>query len=301
MRKFLNDLDIAQDFLDVYLQPEIKKQCNLPSLSIEPGSYIENNLKAYYSDIVYKVDLLNQSEPAYIYVLIEHQSSAEVLMPFRILRYQLAIIEQYLDKQGKHAVKLPLVVPLVFYNGKRSPYPHSCDINDLFANKDLYQYIKLGKFKLIDLTVMDNEEIWKHQKIALLEVLAKHIYLRDFKELSAFVIQALKHVDKFGTDSKLLMATFSYLMDAREPDEIEFLIEQVKVETPYYEESIMTYAEKLKQEGRQEGLQQGMQQGLLNGKQDIVTNMLKSGMMPQDIAKCTGIPLNQVKEFGKKH
>ncbi|MDQ5919990.1 MAG: putative transposase, YhgA-like, partial [Pseudomonadota bacterium] len=38
-------------------------------------------------------------------------------MPFRILRYQVQIIDYHLHNKGKNSKKLPLVVPLVFYNG----------------------------------------------------------------------------------------------------------------------------------------------------------------------------------------
>ncbi len=49
VKKFLSDLDAARDFIDVYLPIEIKNKCDLSSIIIEPGSYIEDDLKMHFS------------------------------------------------------------------------------------------------------------------------------------------------------------------------------------------------------------------------------------------------------------
>ena len=103
VRQFLSDLSVAREFLEIYLPENIKSKCDLNSLTIEPGSYIEPDLKTHCSDIVYKAKLY-PNEPAkfaYIYTLIEHQSHPEILMPYRILNYQSAIIRNHLDKLDK--------------------------------------------------------------------------------------------------------------------------------------------------------------------------------------------------------
>ena len=139
VKLFLSDLKVAREFLEYYLPHELQSKCDFSSVSIEPESYIENNLKRYCSDIVYKVNISSgkEVESAYIYLLIEHQSTAELLMPLRMLRYQLAIIQKHVDKQGGNVLKLPMVVPIVLYNGLKSPYPYAQNIADLFADQVL--------------------------------------------------------------------------------------------------------------------------------------------------------------------
>ncbi len=53
-----------------------------------------------------------------MYALIEHQSTPDKLMAFRLLRYGLAAMQRHLD--AGHDT-LPLVVPILFYHGKVSP------------------------------------------------------------------------------------------------------------------------------------------------------------------------------------
>ncbi|MEN9390738.1 MAG: hypothetical protein RL017_35, partial [Pseudomonadota bacterium] len=136
-RKYLSNIDVAKEFLSIYLEPKILIKCDIATLQIDNNSYIEPNLSAHYSDVVYKMQLLDNNSSVYIFNLIEHQVHPEIMMPFRIMRYQIAIIQRYLE-QNKQAKQLPLVAAFVFYTGKRSPYPYHIDITELFANRELY-------------------------------------------------------------------------------------------------------------------------------------------------------------------
>jgi predicted transposase/invertase (TIGR01784 family) len=66
----------AAGFLKHYLPENVLQVLDLASLEIAKDSFIEKDLKDYYSDILYKVMLAGK--PAYlrgyIYVLFEHKS-----------------------------------------------------------------------------------------------------------------------------------------------------------------------------------------------------------------------------------
>jgi predicted transposase/invertase (TIGR01784 family) len=79
---------------------------------------VEEDLRAYYSDVLYSVRTTEGD--GYIHVLIEHQSTSDKHMAFRLMRYAIAAMQRHLDAGNK---KLPLVVPVLFYTGRRSPYP----------------------------------------------------------------------------------------------------------------------------------------------------------------------------------
>ncbi len=318
VRKHLSNIEVAKDFLDIHLPLEIKSRCDLSSVVVESGSYIDDDLKTHCSDIVYKLKLLtgDQDSCIYVYTLIEHQSSPEVLMPLRILRYQLAIIQKHLDnKKVSNDHKLPLVVPLVLYNGRKSPYPYSCNIAELFEHRELYQTIPLGLFKLVDLTVLEDDEILKHRKLALLEMITKHIYRRDFVSVIELVVRVLQIAHKNELDVSLVMSAVNYLGKARDEDEVKPLFAQIKDNAPYYEGVVMSYAETLKQEGvqlgkqeglqlgKQEGLQLGKQEGLQLGKQEaqkeIAQQLLKSGVDNAIIIMATHLTKVEVEELRK--
>jgi predicted transposase/invertase (TIGR01784 family) len=98
------------------LPKHLREQCDLRTLQLESGSFIEEDLRASHSDILYS--LKTQHGEGYIYILIEHQSSPDRHMAFRLMRYAIAAMQRHLDK-GHH--QLPLVIPLLFYHGRIAP------------------------------------------------------------------------------------------------------------------------------------------------------------------------------------
>lgn len=49
---FLSQPEIARDFIEIHLPPSLKQICNLDTLHLESGSFIEDRLRQYYSDIL---------------------------------------------------------------------------------------------------------------------------------------------------------------------------------------------------------------------------------------------------------
>lgn len=177
-RKFLGDIEVARDFLDIHLPPHVRKHCDLSTLTMESGSFVENDLRSRFSDMLYSVQ--TTAGVGYVYCLIEHQSWPEKLMPLRLHRYSLATMQRHID-QGHE--KLPMVIPLLFYHGRTSPYPYATRRLDCFADPELAESIYMQAFPLIDITAMPDNEILTHRRIALLELVQKNIRARDMIEL----------------------------------------------------------------------------------------------------------------------
>lgn len=118
-RQFLTQPDIARDFMEIHLPAELRAVCDLSTLKLESGSFVEDDLRQYFSDVLYS--LKTTSGDGYIHVLVEHQSTPDRHMAFRLIRYAVAAMQRHLEAGHK---KLPLVIPVLFYTGKRSPYPY---------------------------------------------------------------------------------------------------------------------------------------------------------------------------------
>jgi hypothetical protein len=81
-----------------------------PSLQLQPGSFLDEALAATHSDLLFSA--LLAGHPSLLYLLFEHQSSPDVWMPFRVLRYQVRIWEAYL-KENPGEVHLPPIAVVV--------------------------------------------------------------------------------------------------------------------------------------------------------------------------------------------
>ena len=185
-RQMLTQKEVARDFLQLYLPAQFLSICDLSTLQLASGSFIEEDLRSSYSDILYS--LQTRHGAGYIYALIEHQSSPDKFMAFRLMRYTLVAIQRHLD--AGHDT-LPLVVPILFYHGAVSPWPHTLNWHQLIDHPDLTSALYGGDFPLVDLTVMPVNQFILHQRMAMLELLQKHIRQRDLAELQPILIALL--------------------------------------------------------------------------------------------------------------
>ncbi len=310
-RQSLSDVQIARDFFEVHLPRGILAKIDLNSLVICKESYIDEELKEYIDDIVYKVNV-EEEQQGYIYLALEHQSTAKHLMAFRFIKYQLSIIDNHL-KQNPNCKYLPLVFPLLYYHGKKTPYPEPTDFFDLFINKDLAREFFLRPLRVIDTNKFSDEEIKTHKLSGLLELVQKHIYDRDFllltNQLKELILKIATNVDR---DFLLVYLdnTLYYIMKKAEiSDKIKF--KEALNEIPLVKESsiMSTMAEQWVSEGFQKGIHEGKQQGIQEGKQQGIQEgiklaafkMLQAGICCNEISRITGLSKIDIKNLDSKH
>ncbi|CAD7561898.1 Uncharacterized protein YfaD [Citrobacter europaeus] len=256
-KKIMSYPEMARDFLDIHLPVALREICDMQTLKLESTSFIEQDLRAYYSDVLWS--LKTREGQGYIYCVIEHQSTAVQHMAFRLMRYATAAMQHHLDAGHKTP---PLVIPMLFYHGQQSPYPWSLNWLDEFDNPQLARQLYSEAFPLVDITVIPDDEIAQHQGIALLELMQKHIRDRDLMGLVDRLVSLL--VTSTANDSQL-QTLFNYLLRYGDASHVSGFIHEVAERSPHNKERLMTIAERLKQEGHHNGLQQGIEQGIQQG------------------------------------
>ncbi len=73
VKLFLRQPDTARDFLAFHLPAPIHALCDMKTLKLESSSFIDDDLRESYSDVLWSVK--TEQGPGYIYCLIEHQST----------------------------------------------------------------------------------------------------------------------------------------------------------------------------------------------------------------------------------
>lgn len=292
-KQFLRQADTARDFLDIHLPPALRQLCDLDSLTLESGSFIEENLRAYYSDVLWA--LKTAAGEGYIYVVIEHQSSPDAYMAFRMMRYAIAAMQRHLDNGHK---TLPLVVPILFYHGVATPYPWSLSWLDKFADPALAKQLYTMPFPLVDITVVPDDEIVQHRRVALLELMQKHIRQRDLLGIVEHLTAIL--LSGYANDRQL-KTLFNYLIHSGKALRLGKFIREVAQRVPQHKEKLMTIAERLREVGRRQGKREGRQEGLEKGRLEgveegqraearrIAQTMLAEGMALETVLRITGL------------
>lgn len=289
-KTFLSRMETARDFIAIHLPSALLRLCDLQTLHLESGSFIEDDLHPYFSDMLYSLKTV--CGDGYIHVLIEHQSSPDKHMAFRLMRYAIAAMQRHLEAGHK---TLPLVIPILFYQGRRSPYPYSMNWLDNFVDPQLAGKIYSQNFPLVDITVIADDEIMQHRSMAALTLIQKHIRQRDLTRLFDKLAGLLTRNHISGQQ---VIALVNYMLQAGKAQDARTLLFEMAQHAPQYGDELMTLAEQLKQEGRTEGIQQGIQEGMHTGEREasrkIAQAMLKKGISVADVIEMTGITAEEL-------
>ncbi|HGJ5877935.1 MAG TPA: Rpn family recombination-promoting nuclease/putative transposase [Arsenophonus nasoniae] len=122
----------------------------------------------------------------------------------------------------------------------------------------------------------------QHKRMALLELIQKHIRRRDMTELLDSIVKLLSY--NYYTDNQVI-TMFNYLIqegNAKKP--MEFITEIAK-QSEKHEGALMTIAQQIEEIG----INKGIQQGKLEAQLEIARQMLESGMDRQSVMKFTGL------------
>jgi predicted transposase/invertase (TIGR01784 family) len=303
-KQSLSDIAVAKDFLETHVPTKILANFNLDNIELCKESYVDEDLKEQLTDVVYRANI-NSGGSGYIYMLLEHQSTAINMMPLRILKYQIEIIENH-KLQFPDDPKLPVVFPVIFYHGVESPYPYSLNFLDLFHEPALMKEYFARTTHLIDLTQISDEAIKQHKIISLLEYTQKHIRDRDFlllfDELKDLLSNVYSHLTPIDQHLAYLNSCLTYLFsEANISDKAEFIN---KLETiDMMKETTMgfgTLAQHFEEQGIQKGLQQGAEKAALNTTKKIAIKLLAKKLSLKLISEATGLSDEELQKLRSK-
>ncbi len=149
---------------------------------------------------------------------------------------------------------------------------------DEFDDPQLARQLYTEAFPLVDITIVPDDEIMQHRRIALLELIQKHIRDRDLIGMVDRITTLL--VRGFTNDSQL-QTLFNYLLQCGDTSRFTRFIQEIAERSPLQKERLMTIAERLRQEGHQIGWQEGKLEGLQEGMHEqaikIALRMLEQG------------------------
>lgn len=300
-RSAMANSKVAQEFFTIHLPDKIKNIVDFNSIQLQKDSFINDNLKQNVTDLLFSAKF--NLTTGYFYLLIEHQSTPQKLMPLRILKYVIGVFELHL--KTTKSKKLPIVYPMLFYNGRAS-YNYSTDIFDLFEDdKKIAQEIFLKPFQLIDLTKLSDKNFASMLYYGVLAKTMKHIFANDFLLKLRELIYDLKQIENQG-DLDYIYSIISYIILAGEIKSKEAFHDIIKTGLiKVDEEQIMTLAEIYRQEGRQEGKQAGLQEGEKKGRQEgrqeaicsVITSLIQQGFSIEKIAKYINLSVAEVKRL----
>ncbi|MDB6369412.1 Rpn family recombination-promoting nuclease/putative transposase, partial [Photorhabdus bodei] len=228
----------------------------------------------------------------YIYCLIEHQSTPDPLMAWRLMYYAMLAMAAHLKKGH---TELPLVAPLLFYHGEVRPYPYSNRWLDCFTLPEQAAHLYRQAFPLVDVSVLSDEEILTHKGVALMELVQKHIRCRDMQEWLLQLVELLNA--GYNTTEQLNVVLLYILLNGHTLD-LSHFVHQLIEQSPEHETMLMTIAEQLEQKGLERGIKQGIElgreEGREEGKLETARALLRHGVSLDIIVTSTGLSRDKI-------
>ncbi|MFI7786940.1 transposase, partial [Citrobacter amalonaticus] len=277
---------------------------HLDTLRLESGSYVDEELKELHSDILYSVKMAEDAH-CLLYCIVEHQSTEDEMMAWRMTKYTIRAMNDHLKKGYR---TLPVVVPLLFYHGDVRPYPYSMDWLDCFEQPELARRVLSKPWPLIDVSVLDDDDIKTHRRMALLEMVQRDIRLRDGRELLGCLVQLIQT----GLNSReQVEAVLRYtILNGMAGEDISPYINQLSGDIPEYEDLMDTIAQQLIRKGAEQErqaslereraiLEQERQASLERERRtllDAARALIDNGVSPEVVMKTMGLSREELEQ-----
>ena len=294
-RKILDVKAEVVDFINNTL--ELKNKITEDQIEKYTSSFVTSNLKNQESDVIYRLKNKN------IFFLIEHQTKVDYMMPLRILEYEVAIIKSAIDykKFGQKGYKIPTVIPIVLYTGKRK-WNVKTYINEIQEQFEDFEELSFAKYNVIDINNITEEKLLKDKNY-----LSKIMLLEKYRgnELTQYlnkIVQEIKTNERYYNEKgkETLIILIEQILFAKIGEkEVKKIVNTLKggnkdmlncIESAYRENKAYF----------NNGIKTGMEKGLLKAKIEIVKELLKIKMPISQISQVTHLTEEKVKEIEKE-
>jgi predicted transposase/invertase (TIGR01784 family) len=298
--------------LRAVLPREVVSRVDWSSLRHESSSVVDPELRERQSDLLFSAQL-HGGQPVLLYFLLEHQSSVDRWMAFRMLRYVMRQLEhwrhQHPDSEG-----LPIIIPVVMYHGLDGGWTAPRRMEELFhvpqeGAERWRELVPRFEYLVDDLTV-EREEVLRARAGPPLVPLALLLLRSARSEKLAVLLEdwrpLLAQVFSSPEGQEQLSAVVHYLLNvgakgARET--LRRMLNSVAGEQRA-EELMKTMGEELIEQGHERGWREGMAKGRAEGRTEGRTEGLTEGQArgrAESILKLLAVRGIAVDEGARKH
>ncbi len=297
VRRLLQNGENVRGVLEI-VAADIAERIDFSQLVPLPRSLLPEVLREQEADSVFRVPFRTETatEALLIYLLVEHQSTVDATMGFRVLFYMMLIWDAHRrqwehDKVPKPARRLPPILPIVFYTGEREwKTPLTLEaLMDIPA--ELARFVPAFETLFLSVKQTDVATLTQthHPFGWLLTVLQKE--RADEAEIRDALRTAIAHLDEFDTvgaeQRREAIVYFLLLILHRRPlseqSGLVTLVEQLAEDKMEVKQMAETMAEVLVQQGLKQGIEQGIEQGARRNAIENVITVLTARFPQSDV------------------
>ena len=246
-----------------------------------------------------QVDLLYKIKGKEVYLLIEHQSTQDVKMPYRILEYEVQIIDRSFRKNNYQTEKLAKVIAIVIYTGpgewKMPQRLEEIQISFNYSKKILEDYDLTIGYNLLDINKLSKEELLEGETLFGRMMLVERA--RREEELIEILEEILPLTKENEREDVINILRYILVKDIGEERAKEYIkkLEEGVIEMSGYVNYLRQDREATMLKMRNEGKKEGKRAG----ENNIIKTLFKNKMPAKEIAEKTGIALTEILKIVK--
>ena len=272
-----------------------KKDINIENIELYNKEYITEKFEKRETDLTYKIAEKN------LYIIIEHQSTIDRTMPYRIQRYKMLLMNEIINKKEMKKVgyEFPRVIAIVLYTGRGKWNVQK--LEDLQRPLEWYKEID-KEFELVDVNKYTEEELMKDELVitkamliekqknteGIINILNKTIQIVSYKPEKLKLLEVLLRYILSNTKDKKIIKEIDKIEKKFNGGEVGLL------------NSVLVINEAL-DEQRKAGIKEGKIAGQKAGdrQRQIKTakRLLKEKMKPEFISKITDLSIEEIEKL----
>jgi len=262
-KEMFSKKEVAESFIKNYFPQDLLELFNTDDLEITKDSFVDEDLKEFFSDVVYRVKI--NDHDAFIYCLFEHKSYPDKKVSFQLLKYMTKIWNLYLKQNNSG--KLPVILPLLIYHGGKR-----YNIDKRFSSRfniqaNTKKFIPDFEYLLFDFSkYSDLEIIGSIQLQIVLKILHTSFIDDDYDKIFADILELIKKLNDAESILEYFTTGMKYILEIKDYD-FDVMHNKVNLIIPERSETFMSTANKLREEGKLDGIKEGMKEGR---KQELI-------------------------------
>lgn len=282
-KSILKDEKEMAKLINDFLEPNEKIESQ--NLIKYTNSYITKKYKTKEADMVYR---MKNKE---IFFLVEHQSSIDNNMPYRILNYCIDIIQEWKkSRKIRQETRYPIIVPIIIYTGN-----DKWKIPRNFSEKQIGDYVfenyKINlEYNLIEINKLSKTFLLQKQSLfGYGMIIEKSKNKQELKENLELIVKHVKNKEQLDEIRNMILYLLNDSLEEGAKDE---LLEQIQIKMIKGGDIMSSLYERLVNENREmirKGKREGKMEGRKEAKLEIAKKLIKKGEDEKSIIEITEI------------
>lgn len=295
-KRLFSHPEMIRDLLLGFVPAEWVAELDFSTLEKYPTEFVDDRLRHRRSDVIWRVRW--GKEWLYLYILLEFQSGVQQFMAMRLFTYIDLLYQDLIrGRQLGRPRRLPSVLPIVLYNGRRR-WTAPTDLETLIQKgpTGLASYQPQARYLLID------ESAYADADLASMRNLAAALFRLEnsrgpeaVQEVLLALAEWLAEAEQDELRRSFLIWLQEGFLKTRMPNMSLPELNNLEEARIMLTERVVDWTRQWKQEGWQEGRQEGRQEGC-DSERRLLLRLIRS-RFDEAIALQSRPALERIEEF----